>query len=138
MSAVTLRQVNNFSGSAFRSRKVLRIPIEKGATVRVQDSSHDVLLQKFKNATLESDIEAKYYLEENNWDFEEAMADWSGDESWVKEKRLMQALKESEAQQQQNDYEESEETPLLADAVKKGVQVVQPFEVVYACANTNS
>jgi hypothetical protein len=85
VSAVTLRQYNNFSGNAFRSKKYLRIPIEPGLPVSLQLGSEDALIQRFKNETSESESEARYYLVGNNWDVAKALREWSGDESWVSE-----------------------------------------------------
>jgi hypothetical protein len=83
VTAVTLRQYNNFSGTAFRSRKYLRIPVEPGLPVNVQLSSHEILIQRFKNETGESEKEARYYLEERDWKLNEALTDWTGDENWM-------------------------------------------------------
>lgn len=82
-SAVTLRQFNKFSGNAFRSVQTLRIPVEPGIPVNVQSSSEEILIQRFKNETGESDKEARYYLEGRNWNLEEALAEWRGDENWM-------------------------------------------------------
>lgn len=83
ISAVTLRQYNKFSGNAFRSVKTLRIPVEPGLPVNVQMSSQEILIQRFKNETGESEIEAKYYLEGRNWNLGDALAEWRGDENWM-------------------------------------------------------
>jgi hypothetical protein len=83
VTAVTLRQYNNFSGTSFRSRKYLRIPVEPGLPINVQISSQDILIQRFKNETGESEKEARYYLEERNWNLNEALAEWTGDENWM-------------------------------------------------------
>jgi hypothetical protein len=83
VSAVTLRQFNNFSGTAFRSKKYLRIPVEPGLPVNVQLSSQEILIQRFKNETGESEKEARYYLEERDWNLPGALAEWKGDENWM-------------------------------------------------------
>lgn len=83
ISAVALRQYNNFSGSAFRSKRYLRIPIEPGYPVNVQLSSEQTLIQRFKNESGESEREARFYLEGHNWNLLEALAEWSGDEKWM-------------------------------------------------------
>lgn len=135
VSAVALRQLNNFSGNAFRSRKVLRVPLEKGATIRPQEFSHTVLLQKFKNATSEPDMEAKFYLEENGWDLSRALADWSGDEKWIREEEAVRDIHLQEKTDEKDD-ESREDAPLLGVKIPEGVKVVQPLEIVIACGET--
>mmetsp|Transcript_6489 Transcript_6489/g.10610 ORF Transcript_6489/g.10610 Transcript_6489/m.10610 type:complete len:222 (+) Transcript_6489:220-885(+) len=137
VSAVALRRLNNFSGNAFRSRKVLRVPLEKGATIRPQESTHNVLLQKFKNTTSEPDTEAKFYLEENEWDLSRALADWSGDEKWIREEESLKNILLQE-KTDEKDEESREDAPLLGVKVPEGVKVVQPLEIVIACGNTCS
>jgi hypothetical protein len=137
VSAVALRQLNNFSGNAFRSRKVLRVPLEKGATVRPQEYTSEVLIQQFKNTTGESDMEAKYYLQEHDWDLSKALSEWSGDEGWVREEETLKAHYTNQHTHQQS--EDEEDTPLLHSVkLPEGVEVVQPLEIVIACASTSS
>lgn len=81
VSAVSLRQHNNFSGSNFKSMKYLRIPIEPGLPINVQPNSEEIVIQRFKNETGEA--EAKCYLQESDWDLEKAIKSWKGDESWI-------------------------------------------------------
>ena len=85
VSAVTLRQYNNFSGNSFRYKKYLRIPVEPGMSVAVQQNSRDVILQRFKCETNEPESEAKCYLEDSNWDLDQALRTWRGDEVWQKD-----------------------------------------------------
>mmetsp|Transcript_24714 Transcript_24714/g.25345 ORF Transcript_24714/g.25345 Transcript_24714/m.25345 type:complete len:232 (-) Transcript_24714:91-786(-) len=93
ISAVSLRQYNNFSGSAFRSKRYLRIPVEPGLPVNVQLSSQETLIQRFKNETGESEREARYYLEGHNWNLPEALAEWSGDERWMSQQLPISVFK---------------------------------------------
>jgi len=83
--AVDLRRHNTFSGSNIRAFKVLKIPVEAGAPVNMQEGSPEVLIQIFKNETNESTMEAKFYLEEANWDLQKAISDYKGDEAFERE-----------------------------------------------------
>jgi len=74
VSAVDLRRFNNFSGTAFRSKQVLRIPVEPGSPIQVQeDNDESIIQQRFMNATGESSTEANFYLSEFSWDLEDAL-----------------------------------------------------------------
>lgn len=83
ISQVTLRQYNNFSGNAFRSKKTLKIPVDPGKPVNVQADTDEILIQKFKNETGETTVEARYYLSENNNNLENAINSWRNDGNWV-------------------------------------------------------
>jgi hypothetical protein len=83
VSAVTLRQHNNFSGSNFKCMKYLRVAIEPGVPISIQPNSEDIIVQRFKNETGEAEAEAKCYLEESDWDLEKALSSWKGDEKWM-------------------------------------------------------
>lgn len=83
VSAVTLRQCNNFSGNAFRSKKSLRIPLEPGMPVAYQVPTEEVIIQKFINLTNEGREEAKFYLEDHHFDLMEAVAALNGDTQWL-------------------------------------------------------
>lgn len=85
VSAVALRQYNNFSGTAFRSKKSLRIPLEAGMPVAYQAPTEEVILQKFMNMTNEGREEAKFYLEDHRYDLMEAVAALNGDTQWLME-----------------------------------------------------
>lgn len=87
VSAVTLRQYNNFSGNSFRSKKSLRIPLEPGIPVSIQLPTHDVMVQQFKNITGEGHQESQFYLEEHGWDLREAVASFNGDVAWIENHR---------------------------------------------------
>lgn len=82
VSVVDVRRLNNFSGNAFRSKKVLTIPVQSGVPVSPQEQTPEVTLQRFKNATGESTVEAKYYLDGNDWDLEKALTAWKTDDNW--------------------------------------------------------
>lgn len=82
VSVVDIRRLNQFSGNAFRSKKVLQIPIQKGVPVQIQEKTPDIILQIFKNQTAETTEEAKFYLEESKWDLELALQAWKKDEEW--------------------------------------------------------
>mmetsp|Transcript_26402 Transcript_26402/g.26652 ORF Transcript_26402/g.26652 Transcript_26402/m.26652 type:complete len:236 (+) Transcript_26402:96-803(+) len=84
-SVLNIRRVNNFSGNAFRSKKVLRIPIQPGIAIQPQEETPEVILQIFKNETNESDKEARYYLEEHEWDLPSALESWKRDDLWATE-----------------------------------------------------
>lgn len=83
VSQVSLRQYNNFSGNAFRSRKTLKIPLQPGQPIHVQLNSEEILIQRFKNETGESTEEAKFYLNEHKGNLESALQDWRKDDEWV-------------------------------------------------------
>jgi hypothetical protein len=85
VSAVTLRQYNNFSGTAFRSKKSLRIPLDAGMRCVSQPPTQDVVIQKFMNITNEPREEAMFYLEDHNFDLMEALAAINGDTQWLME-----------------------------------------------------
>lgn len=86
VSVVNIRRMNKFSGNAFHSRKVLQIPIQKGIPFQIQEQTPDVILQLFKNETSETTEEARFYLDETNWDLTEALQAWRKDDAWDKEK----------------------------------------------------
>lgn len=82
VSVVDVRRCNNFSGNAFRSKKVLRIPIRAGSFINPQEQTQEVILQKFKNLSGVQNAEARYYLDENAWELDMAMKAWETDENW--------------------------------------------------------
>lgn len=119
---MNLRQYNNFSGNSFRSQKSLRIPIEPGIPVSIQTSSNDVIIQKFKNITGEDTMEAKYYLEENNWDLLSAIASLNGDAAWFEDNRHIYGVLNPPS------------APSVAEGVivPAGVEMVKPRAVAYS------
>jgi len=84
IKAVDLRRHNTFSGSNIQTFKVLRIPVEAGQTAQLQETTPEVLIQCFKNETNESAIEARFYLEEAEWDLDKALADFRSDDKFAK------------------------------------------------------
>lgn len=72
-----------FSGNSIQFKKVLRIPIDAGVPISVQEDTEEVLMQRFKNISQETSIEARVYLQENDWNLEKALTAWKGDESWA-------------------------------------------------------
>jgi hypothetical protein len=81
-SKLELRRNNNFSGDAFRSRKVLRIKIDPTCPVELQEDTIDVKIQKLKNMIGEDTEECRYYLSENDWDLIKAINAWQNDLNW--------------------------------------------------------
>ena len=124
ISVVALRQANMFSGNAFRSRKTLRIPIEKGVNIKLQKNEPELILQRFKNLTNEQTVESKYYLEENNYNLEIAYKMWVDDQKWTSEHV------DENGEYQNNDIEDDDEI-LAADIsdTDPTMQTVTPFEI---------
>lgn len=83
VTATDIRRMNIFSGSNIQFKKSLRIPIQSGAYIEPQLDTVEVKVQKFKNATGESNKEAHLYLEEHNYDVDKAISAWKGDENWA-------------------------------------------------------
>jgi len=83
-SVQDIRRMNCFSGNSIQFKKILFIPIRKGVQVQMQENTHDVLIQKFKNATGESAVESRIYLEESEWNVESAIEKWNIDDNWEK------------------------------------------------------
>ena len=79
ISPTNLRRYNNFSGTSFRSQKILRIPVEAGVAIRPQRNSKEVILQLFKNYTSENTAMSNYYLDGNNWNLDSALEEWQSD-----------------------------------------------------------
>lgn len=123
VSAVTLRQYNNFSGTSFKCKKYLRIPIEPGLPVQVQQLSRDVLLQRFKNDTGESEKEARCYLEESDWDIKLAIQAWRGDENWESEQLPLAVAVQSNTCVAPS----AVVVPVAASSVRSGVYVPPRF-----------
>lgn len=126
ISVITLRQANMFSGNAFRSKKTLRIPIEKGVNVRLQtNNDSEVILQRFKNLTNEQTTESKFYLEENNYNLESAYNNWVLDQKWA-----------SEHVNENGEYENNciEDDEIIAADVTDldpSINTVTPFEISF-------
>ena len=121
-SVVTLRQANLFSGNAFRSRKTLRIPIEKGMNIKLQKNEPEIILQRFKNLTNEQTLEAKFYLEEHNYNLERAYEAWVQDQQWASEHI-------DENGEYNNDIEDDEIVSAGVSNIDPTFQVVTPFEI---------
>ena len=83
-SPTELRRINCFSGNNIQFKSTLKIPITPGIPFNFQQDTHEILLQKFKNATNESQTEALLYLEDNNWDLNKALHTWHEDDIWSK------------------------------------------------------
>lgn len=97
---IAVRRLNCFSGNNIKAFKTLKIPIESGATINLQEDTHEVLIQKFRNETGEDLVEAELYLEESTWNLESALLSWRGDENWhqtnpIKKEDIIMALDES-------------------------------------------
>jgi hypothetical protein len=86
ISALQLRQHNNFSGQAFRSKRSLRIPIEPGLPISIQQQAgnKEIIIQAFMNESGEADREARFYLNGNDWDVNKALEEWRADDSGVR------------------------------------------------------
>ncbi len=77
-----VRRANYFSGNNIRGFKSLQIPVQPGVPFEVQTDSKEIILQKFRNITNENSTEAKIYLEEKNWNLEDAVLSWKEDTKW--------------------------------------------------------
>lgn len=120
VSATTLRRVNVFSGNNIKGFKILRIPVDPNIPVVAQTQTEDVLIQKFRNMTMnEGKAEARIYLEENNWDIDKAISAWRGDESWS---NTTQTVPES--------FSVMEEASTHGDIVQASVTIVNAATVV--------
>ena len=122
INVVTLRQANMFSGNAFRSRKTLRIPIEKGVNIKLQSNEPEIILQRFKNLTNEQTLEAKFYLDEHNYNLNSAYEAWVQDQKWASEHI-------DENGEYNNDIEDDEILPADISNVDPTFALVTPFEI---------
>lgn len=86
LSKQAIRAANFFSGDNIQCKRCLRIPLEAGVRVQLQEDSPEVVLQRFKNHTGESTVEARCYLDEAGWDLRVAIASWERDENWEKDR----------------------------------------------------
>lgn len=84
VTATEVRRVNMFSGNSIHFKKTLIIPLCKGLSFSGKDnhSTEDALLHRFQSDTGESSIEARIYLEDNNWNLDTAVQAWKGDQHW--------------------------------------------------------
>ena len=112
-----------FSGNAFRSRKTLRIPIEKGVNIKLQKNEPELILQRFKNLTNEQTVESKYYLEENNYNLEIAYKMWVDDQKWTSEHV------DENGEYQNNDIEDDDILAADISDTDPTMQTVTPFEI---------
>ena len=118
-----------FSGNNIQFKKILRIPLDSSTTsggieVMKQKDTHEVLIQKFKNATNEMTLEARSYLEESNWNLKDAVSRWEEDSRWESRVRDSATI-----QQQQSDMFKT--LPIDEDEVDTEVcRFVPPMEVV--------
>jgi hypothetical protein len=85
-SVLELRRNNNFSGSAFRSRKVLRIRVNAQVPISPQEETDEVKIQRLRNMTDLGSEECRYYLTESGWNLVAALNAWQMDVDW--EERL--------------------------------------------------
>jgi hypothetical protein len=70
------------SGNNIQFSPALRIPIEHEMPVTLQQDSHEIMIQRFKNITQEDFNEAKYYLEGSEYNLEKSVATWKEDKDW--------------------------------------------------------
>jgi len=85
-----LKRWNDFPGESFHCLDVLRVPIGKPDQLEadMQDpSSRQIILQRFKTSTRLGEKEALYYLDENGWHLEAAVAQFRADDEWAKRAR---------------------------------------------------
>lgn len=82
ISPTELRRYNLFSGNNIQIKKTLRIPIKAGTPTITQVDSCEVMIQRFKNETDESHLEARIYLEDSNWNYNLAFKKWQEDKEW--------------------------------------------------------
>lgn len=115
-----------FSGNAFKSKKALRIPIDKGVSIRLQANDNDLILQRFKNLTNEYELESKFYLDENEYNLEKAYQAWVDDQKWASEHV------DEEGNFDNSDIIEDEEI-IAADVSYEDPtrKIVTPFEISY-------
>ncbi len=146
ISVLELRRHNIFSGNSIKFLKTLRIPIEPGLPVLLQRSTErDVIMQRFRNHTGESDIETRIYLDEHAWDLGAAIAAWSGDDLWAKAHATTmintpaEEKRNSDMNMNMNMLEAEEDVP-HARGVKFG-QTIAPAQIIItasACAAPTS
>lgn len=84
IKAHVLKRHNNFSGDSFRMVSVLKIPMAeiRDSVIVPQARTQDVVLQVFRNTTGLGVVEAKLYLDDNDWDPARAHEAWEADNIW--------------------------------------------------------
>lgn len=102
VKANMLRRCNNFTGDHFHTEKILRIPTEQlrntpGAVFLPQTRTDDVLVQLLRGETGLGAIEARLYLEDNEYDLDKAHAAWKADEEWEEGELQKQAIVDKKA-----------------------------------------
>lgn len=80
--AIDIRRMNMFSGNNIQVKTKLLIPINAGVAIRPQIETEEIILQKFKNVTQEQTQEARLYLDEYQWNLENAIQAWNNDNNW--------------------------------------------------------
>lgn len=88
-SPVAVRRMNHFSGNSIQFKTTLLIPVGRAPPKLEQSPEYarEIILQQFRNRTGESIAEARFYLEDANYDLDAAIAEWCSDEQWEKGKR---------------------------------------------------
>ena len=82
VKAQTLRRLNHLSSNSIHSLKTLRLPgqpIQEDPEVLLK-RQRLALLDEFMHESKEGDMEAQYYLENNSWKIEFALAEWKNDD----------------------------------------------------------
>jgi hypothetical protein len=80
VSAAELRKANNFFGDHFRLCKILVIP--RRSNCGVQKMTQEVMIQYVTAQTSLHAAEARFYLEETDWDKEKAIEQFCKDCDW--------------------------------------------------------
>jgi LysM repeat protein len=83
-SVLDVRRLNYLSSNNIRSYVVLKVPVKPLEAITIQLNSIDVVEEKFRGKTGEPVLEAKYYLEDVNYDLNAALALWKEDDDWAK------------------------------------------------------
>uniref|UniRef100_A0A6S8A5I8 LysM domain-containing protein n=1 Tax=Aureoumbra lagunensis TaxID=44058 RepID=A0A6S8A5I8_9STRA len=92
-----LRRHNFFVGENIRSVEILKIPLNKGKTIKKQKESRQVKLQKIKNATKGlGAIEAEFYLDEADGDVVKAIAKARSDDAFEEKAKFHRYLQAAE------------------------------------------
>lgn len=117
INVVQLRQWNNFSGNNIKPFKSLLIPLEPGVTAAPQEVTPEVMLRQFMNHTNLETEEAKFYLEEHNWNLQDALSAYRSDEQWVDDQPPLSV---------------PQNTVMPTKVINNARRVVVPHAVVYA------
>lgn len=131
--AIDIRRMNMFSGNNIQVKTKLLIPINAGVAIRPQIETEEVILQKFKNITQEQTLEARIYLEEHKWNFENALQAWKNDNNWEETEAKL-----SEHQNLNQSQFSAEIEDVVAPLAIQEVPIVTALAVSYVNPSTSA